>query len=309
MSGLAAGSYSLTAKATDNAGAVTTSSAVNVTVSGAASIALPDVVLTAFSYANGIFTCTVKNQGSVPTPSGIVIGVGYFVDGTQKTWGNTAVKLAAGASIDIGSNGGSYNIPTGSHTIMAWVDDVNRFAESNESNNKLSQAISIGGSSLPPTAVSHLIPGTIQAESFNTGGEGVGYHDTDAANVGGDYRVSEGVDISKSNDTGGGYFVRTMYAGEWLKYRVNIASTGTYTLSARVASARSTGAFHIECDGVNVTGKMVVPNTGGWWTWTTIQKTGVSLPAGAHVLRLVVDGSYMNLNWFSLSPGTPTSSG
>lgn len=32
------------------------------------------------SYANGSFTATVKNQGSTATPSGVIIGVGYFVD-------------------------------------------------------------------------------------------------------------------------------------------------------------------------------------------------------------------------------------
>ena len=35
----------------------------------------------------------------------------------------------------------------------------------------------------------------IQAENFDTGGEGVAYHDTDTANSGGQYRTSEGVDV------------------------------------------------------------------------------------------------------------------
>ena len=41
--------------------------------------------------------------------------------------------LAAGASVTIGTNGGPYTIPNGPHTITAFADDVNRFAESNES--------------------------------------------------------------------------------------------------------------------------------------------------------------------------------
>ncbi|MDO8686315.1 MAG: hypothetical protein Q7J78_06575 [Clostridiales bacterium] len=39
-----------------------------------------------------------------------------------------------------------------------------------------------------------LFLGTIQAENFDNGGEGVAYHDSDATNSGGQYR-STGVDI------------------------------------------------------------------------------------------------------------------
>src|SRR5438552_2565558 len=49
--------------------------------------------------------------------------------------------------------------------------------------------------STPFTGVPYPIPGTIEAENFDKGGEGVAYHDTDAANLGGQYRTTEGVDI------------------------------------------------------------------------------------------------------------------
>ena len=105
--------------------------------------ALPDVIVTSLSYASGIFTSTVKNQGGAATPAGIAIGVAYSVDGVYRTWGGVTGPLAAGASVTIGTNGGPYTIPNGSHTIMAFVDDENRFAESDESNNQLSRPITI----------------------------------------------------------------------------------------------------------------------------------------------------------------------
>ena len=43
----------------------------------------------------------------------------------------------------------------------------------------------------------------IEAEFFDLGGEGVGYHDTTAANLGGALRPTEAVDISATTDTGG----------------------------------------------------------------------------------------------------------
>jgi hypothetical protein len=109
----------------------------------AASIALPDVIVTGVSYANGIFTSTVKNQGAAATPAGVVIGVAYFVDDAWKTWGSVTGPLAAGASVTIGTKGGAYSIPKGSHKVMAYVDDINRFAESNETNNQLSKSVTV----------------------------------------------------------------------------------------------------------------------------------------------------------------------
>jgi hypothetical protein len=169
-SSLAAGAYAFSAKATDNAGAVGTSNTVNVTVTGSTTTPLPDVIVTALSYASGTFTCTVKNQGNAATPSGAQIGVEYSVDGVRRTWGLFAGPLAAGASVTIGTGGGAYVIPDGSHTILAWVDDLNRFAESNESNNKFSQVVTVGAPPLPtagPVAMWKLdeTSGTTAADS------------------------------------------------------------------------------------------------------------------------------------------------
>lgn len=102
-----------------------------------------DVVVTQVSYANGIFKSTIKNQGTTATPVGKSVGVGYFVDGRGRAWGDFAGPLAAGQSVVISSKSGAYAIPSGTHTITAHVDDVNRFAESDETNNKLSLQITV----------------------------------------------------------------------------------------------------------------------------------------------------------------------
>jgi hypothetical protein len=136
------GLHTLTAVARDAAGNTTTSAEVSVTVNNTGP-ALPDVIVTSLSYGGGVFTSTVKNQGTAATPAGTDIGVAYFVDGVYRTWGSVSGPLAAGAFVTIGTNGGAYTIPNGTHTITAFVDDVNRFAESDETNNKLSQPITI----------------------------------------------------------------------------------------------------------------------------------------------------------------------
>jgi len=119
------GPHTLTAVARNAAKLTTTSAGVVLTVNNTTK--LPDLIVNSLSYANGIFKCTVKNQGTAATPAGVGIGVKYSVDGAGKTWGSVIGPLAAGASVNIGTNGVSYAIPTGTHSITAMVDDVNRF--------------------------------------------------------------------------------------------------------------------------------------------------------------------------------------
>ena len=147
-----------------------------------------------------------------------------------------------------------------------------------------------GGSSSPYTGTPVALPGTVQAEDFDTGGEGSGYHDLSGSNEGGAYRDT-GVDVESTSDAGGGHSVGWMFAGEWLKYSVNVTAAGTYDLEVRVASNGGGGTFHLEINGSNVTGPIAIGDTGGWQAWSTVRKTGLSLNAGQQVWRLVMDSN------------------
>ncbi len=104
---------------------------------------LCDLTVTGFTYSNGVFQCTVKNQGTAAVPPKSAIGVEYFVDGVKHAWGASWSPLAARASVAIGTNGAAYRIPKGTHTILAFVDDVFVIPESNDGNNTLSQSITL----------------------------------------------------------------------------------------------------------------------------------------------------------------------
>ncbi|HLZ07133.1 MAG TPA: carbohydrate-binding domain-containing protein, partial [Chloroflexota bacterium] len=143
------------------------------------------------------------------------------------------------------------------------------------------------------------IPGMIQAENFDWGGEGVAYHDSDVANNGGQYRPNESVDIEATTDTGGGFNVGWTAAGEWLEYTLN-ASAGNYTLTARIASMAA-GSMSLSVDGVNI-GTINYGNTGGWQTWTTATAAGSpSITAGQHVVRVTFNNASVNLNWINFA--------
>ena len=154
------------------------------------------------------------------------------------------------------------------------------------------------------------LPGSFEAEDFDLGGEGFGYHDNVKGNSGGQYRTSEDVDIVASTDPlGGGYVVNNFETGEWLAYTVNVASSAQYDIELRVSSMFATGAFHVEIDGKDVTGAVTVPNTGGWSIFQWVGKKGVALTAGRHVLKIVARQQYFDLNSVRVvAPGGSTGS-
>jgi hypothetical protein len=164
----------------------------------------------------------------------------------------------------------------------------------------------------PYGGTARALPGTVQAEDFDVGstgtppGELCSYHDTTTANQGGAYRTAEGVDVEGCGDTGGGNDVCYSAATEWMKYTVNVAANGYYTVNFRVAApAAVTGAFHLEnYKAVNLTGAMNVPNTGGYQAWQTVSKTGVALVGGRNTLKFVTDVAGWNFNWFSVGAST-----
>ena len=158
--------------------------------------------------------------------------------------------------------------------------------------------------STPYSGSQSPIPGIIQAENFDNGGQGVAYYDTTPGNSGGAYRNTD-VDIETCSDTGGGYDVCYVEPGEWLNYTVNVASTGMYQLSLRVASSGQGGTFNVDFGGINQTGTLTIPNTGGWQVWQTIT-ANVHLTAGEQIMQVDWDsngpsGYVGNLNWLQLT--------
>lgn len=143
------------------------------------------------------------------------------------------------------------------------------------------------------------IPGRVEAEDFDHGGEAVAYHDMDYANQGGAFRTSEGVDIEVCSE--GGYDVGWIEAGEWIDYTVNVTSSGTYTIGVRVSSINTGKSFHIEMNGTNVSGPISVPNTGDWQAWQTVTVSGILLTAGTQVMRIYMDTDGFNLNYVNFS--------
>lgn len=140
------------------------------------------------------------------------------------------------------------------------------------------------------------VPGRLEAEDYDNGGEGVAYHDSDTTNSGGQYR-SDGVDIEACD--AGGYDIGWIVAGEWTEYSIQVNAGGHYDVVASVASNTTGGTFQLWLDGTPVTGDFTVSSTGGWQTWAPVSVT-CYLPEGEHRLRFAnsATSTGYNLDYF-----------
>jgi hypothetical protein len=152
----------------------------------------------------------------------------------------------------------------------------------------------------PYRGAARAIPGIVQAEDFDDGGEAVAYHDSDAANNGGCYRTSA-VDIRVCNDTGAGMQVGWFGAGEWLEYTVSTPAGITCDIGVRLACGTSGGTVRVFVDGVDRTGAIAFLGTGGWDTFTTVTRSGIAVSAGLHVVRLACESGALDCNWISFT--------
>lgn len=180
------------------------------------------------------------------------------------------------------------------------------------------------------------IPGRVQCEFYNQGGEGVAYHDTDSLNNGSgklnppngnilnEFRMQEGVDISytKSRNIDQHAFnkvqpeLNQLYVGwtepgEWINYTLYVKETGWYRLGIQY-TAHATGVLAFDLNGeqalqtVNITSTYDPADTVAWrqWHhWNRLDSLGeIWIRQGTHVLTLrVVGEGNMNFDFLEFT--------
>jgi hypothetical protein len=177
------------------------------------------------------------------------------------------------------------------------------------------------------------IPGKVQCERYDVGGEGISFHDSDTINSGSgrfnlangtylnEYRMKESVDISytKFRDSidNNAYnlvepiknqlYVGWTEPGEWVKYTVKVEKTGTYTIGL-MYTASGNGGIAFDLDGQKLTSELLVPSTRSdkeplkwrqWHHWNRIDTLAtVKLTKGIHVLTLkTITNGNMNYDY------------
>ena len=146
------------------------------------------------------------------------------------------------------------------------------------------------------------IPGKIEAENFDIPGTGKGnksYSENDSEDRGEtNYREGTGVDIYKKAT---GYVVGYNEEGEWLEYSVNVKEAGDYTMFASVATSNSTSGFSLSLDGETLVENVALSGT-SFDEYVKV-KANVTLPAGEHILRMTVTGSWFDIDYFNFAKG------
>lgn len=150
------------------------------------------------------------------------------------------------------------------------------------------------------------VPGIVQAEDFDAGGEGVAYHDNNTYDEGGsNYREGEGVDLERS--IGGVVNVAWTEPGEWISYTVQHPGNETVVQDVSLRYTALGGSNGIvlaldlgdpsECPELEEGDKQVILINGNLaqtqtyfdWAWTG--NASVALTPGPHVVTLCFIGN------------------
>ncbi len=134
------------------------------------------------------------------------------------------------------------------------------------------------GSSSCTDATSTSVPATIEAE---------------------DYCESDGIETEDCDE--GTDDVGYIDDGDWMAYKIDVPSDGTYTISYRVASESGGGTLQFESQGGETAyGTIEISSTGGWQEWTTVSHE-VELSAGVQSVAIAAVSGGWNINWFNIA--------
>ncbi|MEJ0031530.1 MAG: carbohydrate-binding protein [Bacteroidota bacterium] len=179
------------------------------------------------------------------------------------------------------------------------------------------------GKSKPYNGKPQMIPGKVECEFYNIGGEDNAYHDSDKINNGSgklnpangtflnEFRMNEGVDLSYTKEKNidntiynkvqpemNSLYVGWTVPGEWIKYDVVVAEDGEYSAEL-MYTANGDGEISIELDGKEVSPARILSTNNPadtiawrqWHHWDKVNIADLELRKGKHTLRLIVVGN------------------
>ena len=196
---------------------------------------------------------------------------------------------------------------------------------------ELPQQESETGTSRPYSGTPIKIPGRVETEQYDLGGENVAYHDTEDANLGNgklnvrfdnseaSFRRDEGVDLSFTKKPRGKFagdltvegvpeqlgalYVGWTKPGEWIRYTVNVEQSGHYVISGHVSAGNENASLGVHFGGNDSQCTFALPYTKSAHRWTTSQDLGtIELSGGLQTMTLRVDrAGGFNVDWLEFT--------
>ncbi len=139
------------------------------------------------------------------------------------------------------------------------------------------------------------VPGIIQFEDYDKGGQNIGYYDTGYGNSGKAYRADD-ADIELIKDKTNEYSIGFTDAGEWLAYTVDVAWAGEFEIDVYFAANAAGGEFSVSMDNTDIVPLSAVPSSGGWFTYGKMTKK-VTLTEGEHLLKFNIIKAGFNIDY------------
>lgn len=137
------------------------------------------------------------------------------------------------------------------------------------------------------------IPGTVQAEDYDKGGEGIAYHEVDTTYLG-SYRTDQ-VDVALASDING-YYIEGIEDGEWLEYTMGNVTEGVYDIQFTTACENTGRSITAELDSVSL-GTVNVPNTGSVSNWQNVTLSDIRIDSGTNkVFKIIFNGGSLYLD-------------
>ena len=116
------------------------------------------------------------------------------------------------------------NIASGNYTLKLVLTDTH--------NRTIEKSITVTSNTYPTRPFSgspHTVPGTIQLEDYDFGGQGFAFSDADVGNSGGVYRTQVGDDVDVSVG-GSNYIISDLKPNEFTRYTINVTESGRYEM-------------------------------------------------------------------------------
>lgn len=156
----------------------------------------------------------------------------------------------------------------------------------------------------PYLGIAQTIPGKVECEYYDYGGEGVGYHEVDDQKYGdATWRPEDMVDVEGNNDRRN---VGWVNPGEWLKFTVNVNYSGDYALMANLNMPTPGTGTSLWIDGDSIT-TYVATQASGWGVYAVDTLDTLALTAGAHEIEIRAEaGQAGNWDYFEFVLDNPT---
>jgi hypothetical protein len=244
--------------------------------------------------------------------------------GTATTAGTAGGAGAAGAAGGAGTTSGSGSGAGGTGGAGAGGSGVDASAPSDATAIDVPNQVPPDYMGKPLGGAPQKIPGKIEIENYDVGGEGVAYHDEQVTPHGQLCGVSrtDVIDLNCTAQPGsprdknavgcvdepaGEEYLGYISTGDWLRYTVTVAEAGSYVISGHEGVAGNNVQVTFTFTPTMKTGPVTLPATGGcaveaYHVWTTHSNLAtIALQPGTYVMQIDMVNAAMNLDWFAFT--------